>query len=121
MPYKDKEKDRECRRRAHARNPEIRQRARKAYNVRLRKLVLEHYGAYCHCPGCKVATFEFLAFDHVEGGGNKHHQELRQEGIGICNWLKKHNFPEGFQVLCHNCNMAKGFYGQCPHLKDNNG
>jgi hypothetical protein len=22
-------------------------------------------------------------------------------------------------VLCHNCNMARGFYGVCPHEKEN--
>lgn len=30
-------------------------------------------------------------------------------------WLRRNNYPNGFQVLCHNCNMAKGFYGKCPH------
>ena len=32
-------------------------------------------------------------------------------------WMIKNNFPKGFQVLCHNCNLAKGFYGKCPHEK----
>ena len=33
-------------------------------------------------------------------------------------WLKKHGFPkEGFQLLCYNCNCAKGFFGKCPHKK----
>jgi hypothetical protein len=30
----------------------------------------------------------------------------------------QNNFPEGFQILCHNCNFAKGFprnNGKCPH------
>lgn len=30
-------------------------------------------------------------------------------------WLKTNGYPDGFQTLCHNCNMAKGFYGICPH------
>jgi len=30
-------------------------------------------------------------------------------------WLKRNYFPTGFQLLCHNCNLAKGFYGKCPH------
>jgi len=90
-----------------------------AYNVRLRKLVLEHYGGKCAC--CGETYYEFLAMDHIEGGGSIHHKELRKLGISICNWLKKNNFPEGFRVLCHNCNSAKGFYGYCPHEKENNG
>ena len=32
-------------------------------------------------------------------------------------WIKKNNFPKGFQILCHNCNVAKGIYGECPHEK----
>ena len=33
-------------------------------------------------------------------------------------WKKiKNNFPKGFQILCHNCNIAKGHYGKCPHEK----
>jgi hypothetical protein len=30
-------------------------------------------------------------------------------------WLAKKNFPEGFQVLCANCNVAKSQNGVCPH------
>lgn len=30
-------------------------------------------------------------------------------------WLHANKYPDGFQVLCHNCNMAKGFYSRCPH------
>ena len=31
----------------------------------------------------------------------------------LSNWIIKNNFPKGFQVLCSNCNFAKG-------LKKNN-
>jgi hypothetical protein len=33
----------------------------------------------------------------------------------IYSWLIQNNFPGGYQVLCHNCNMAKAFYKVCPH------
>jgi len=35
----------------------------------------------------------------------------------LYSWLKKNNFPKGFQVLCMNCNFAKGKLGKCPHQK----
>ena len=35
----------------------------------------------------------------------------------VVRWITKNNSPKGFQILCHNCNMAKGFYGKCPHQK----
>ena len=78
-------------------------------------LVLRHYSAeepFCACCGEK--HLEFLCIDHVNGGGSQHRKQM---GVGkaIYPWLIRNNFPDGFQVLCHNCNMAKGFYGNCPH------
>jgi len=66
-----------------------------------------------HCACCGEAKFEFLAIDHIEGGGHKH----RKIGGGsvIYRWLRANNYPLGFRVLCHNCNQAIGYYGYCPH------
>jgi predicted restriction endonuclease len=85
-----------------------------AKNKALRLEVLAHYGGKCACCGESVP--EFLAIDHINGGGCQHRKEI--PGGNVCAWLKKNNYPEGFQVLCHNCNMAKGFYGHCPHQKE---
>jgi hypothetical protein len=30
-------------------------------------------------------------------------------------WLKREGYPPGLQVLCHNCNCAKGKKATCPH------
>lgn len=84
-------------------------------NRKRRMIVLSFYGGNpptCAC--CGEGTMQFLSIDHIQGGGNKHRKEL---GVGksIYPWLIRNNFPDGFQVLCHNCNMAKGFYGRCPH------
>ena len=66
----------------------------------------------CNC--CKEKTLQFLSIDHIEGKGNIHRKETGG-GSTTYRWLIKNNFPDGFQVLCHNCNLAKGFYGVCPH------
>ena len=29
-------------------------------------------------------------------------------GIDLVKWLTLNDFPDGFQILCHNCNYAKG-------------
>lgn len=55
--------------------------------------------------------------DHVNGGGNAHRRSIG--GTTACTvrfyrWLEVNNYPEGFQVLCHNCNFAKS-HGGCPH------
>lgn len=79
--------------------------------------VLKHYGGdppKCHC--CGESIYEFLSIDHINGGGYKHRKEIGGYfGRNFYKWLVKNNFPDGFQVLCHNCNLAKGFYGKCPH------
>ena len=81
----------------------------------LRREVLIHYSSappVCLCCGEK--TLEFLSIDHIDGGGSKHKREVHK----IYRWLKKNNFPEGFRVLCHNCNQSRGAYGYCPHEKE---
>jgi len=37
-------------------------------------------------------------------------------GVNMARWLKKNNYPDGFQVLCMNCNLGKQRNnGVCPH------
>ncbi len=82
------------------------------FHRRRRETVLAHYGGFCKC--CGEDTFEFLALDHINGGGEKHRAEVGQ-GSNMIGWIIQNNFPDGFQVLCHNCNQARGYYGRCPH------
>lgn len=83
---------------------------RKEYARQKRIECLNHYGNKCVC--CGETEPKFLSFDHINGGGTKHRNIIRRN---ITEWLVKNNFPTGFQILCHNCNQAKGFYGICPH------
>ncbi|MBY0458284.1 MAG: hypothetical protein K2V38_13165, partial [Gemmataceae bacterium] len=55
-----------------------------------------------------------MVIDHVNGGGGK---ERRERGTGevFYYWLVSQGFPEGYRVLCVNCNHALGIYGYCPH------
>ena len=76
--------------------------------------VLTHYSnGTPKCKCCGEDTYEFLSIDHIDGGGGKHRKEIR--GNNFYNWIIKNSFPVGYQVLCHNCNQAKGLYGKCPH------
>lgn len=60
---------------------------------------------------------EFLGIDHVNNDGEAHRREMAGYGRAIYQWLRHHDYPQDgrFQVLCHNCNIAKGLYGACPH------
>ena len=79
------------------------------------------------CMCCGVKGNEFLAIDHINGKREMDSEpELKKIGYSskfhtsvFYNWLIKHNFPKGFQVLCHNCNVAKGNSKDniCPHQK----
>lgn len=71
---------------------------------------LNAYGGKCDC--CPEIEPKFLAIDHTNGDGNKHRKTFTST---IYAWLRKHNYPPGFRVLCHNCNMAIAFWGVCPH------
>ena len=86
----------------------------KRFTDALRDTALRRYGGTpptCAC--CGEHRREFLAIDHIGGGGNKHRKEVKK--ATIYSWLKREGYPDGFRVLCHNCNMAIGFYKTCPH------
>ena len=79
--------------------------------------VLRAYGGgtpVCAC--CGESNPVFLAIDHVKGKGNEHRRKLGSKGgATFYNWLIRERFPPGYRVLCHNCNMAIGILGYCPH------
>jgi len=78
----------------------------------------------CNCCG-ENFHIDFLAIDHIAG-----RQQMDSEpeliklgysselsGYDLKNWLIKNDFPEGFQILCHNCNSAKKYTennNECP-------
>lgn len=80
---------------------------------RARNAVIAGYGGACVC--CGETTPEFLAIDHVNGGGRK----AILGGLNGYAYLAKiirDNYPMEYQLLCHNCNMAKK-WGICPHRR----
>lgn len=84
------------------------------YGRALRVRVLTEYGGACVC--CGERTPEFLSIDHTNNDGESHRRELGAYGRSIYRWLEQNGYPKDrFQLLCHNCNMAKGLYGGCPH------
>lgn len=111
------QKDPEAQKRRHqkwyANNREVSATRSRNAMRELRKEAVKAYGGKCAC--CGENRFEFLAIDHINGGGAKHRKELRAEGNTFTRWLKKNGWPEGFRILCHNCNSSIGYYGYCPH------
>lgn len=87
----------------------------KEYGKKLKKKIFNHYGGFmCSCCGEKEK--KFLTIDHINGGGTKHRKETNGGGRTTYRWIIKNNFPEGFRVLCMNCNFGAGQNnGVCPH------
>ena len=89
--------------------------------------VYNHYSNYdikCNC--CGERQMEFLSIDHVNNDGAEHRRTAKNShghltGNHIIYWLIQNNYPPGFQILCMNCNHAKGKDPEhlCPHQKEN--
>lgn len=89
---------------------------------KLKREVMDAYGGICAC--CGETELAFLTIDHIDGNGAEHRREMAgetgleysQAGARTYRWLRKNNYPEGFQVLCANCNCGKHWSGGvCPH------
>lgn len=83
----------------------------KNWRYRLRVQLLETYGGKCAC--CGEEYVEFLTLDHVYGGGCKERRKTDMRTTWL-HAIKIYGNGE-FQLLCMNCNWAKGKYGNCPH------
>jgi len=88
----------------------------------VRLAAMQHYSGaerpFCSC--CGEDIYEFLALDHIDGNGNTHRATVcgtKKGGTRFFAWLSKNGYPPGFQVLCFNCNQAKGAFGECPHQR----
>lgn len=93
-----------------------REKSRKWYSDLRLETLLHYGGSPPKCACCGESQLEFLAIDHINGGGR---QSRLKHGRGgqYFQRLRKLGWPEGYQVLCHNCNVAKSYYGACPHTK----
>jgi hypothetical protein len=81
---------------------------------------LLHYGhgdMYCRC--CGERQIEFLALDHINNDGGAHRRAIgKSGGSAFYAWLRTTGYTyASLLVACHNCNLARAWYGQCPHQK----
>jgi hypothetical protein len=68
---------------------------------------IAHYGGICTC--CGEDYLPFLVLDHINGGGIKLRLSANKyRGNSYYYYLEREGWPDGIQVLCANCNTAKG-------------
>lgn len=82
------------------------------HRAKIRKAILAAYGGRCTC--CGESEEKFLALDHINNDGSSHRAALGKFQK-VYDWAVKNDFPDNLQLLCHNCNLSKSFYGCCPH------
>ena len=114
--------------------------------VEKKQLVFTHYSKKlsnsnvpcCNC--CGYTGIEFLTIDHIipkremekkfksivktinenisiTPNEIKAGYNAKRKAHQLIQWLITNNFPKKFQILCWNCNFAKGILGKCPHQK----
>lgn len=83
----------------------------------LKSVVVLAYSPNGSCQCCGETDLRFLQIDHINEDGNVHRKTVKASSL--YSWLKEHNFPNGFQVLCASCNLGKSLNnGVCPHLDE---
>jgi len=101
---------------------------RKAYHKKLNEsLKFEVHSFYsklhsnsdvpcCRCCG-ENFILDFLSIDHIDGRKHLPKNEAKLGADALVMFLKRNNFPKGYQILCFNCNIAKGYpknNNECP-------
>lgn len=84
------------------------------YGARLKAEVVSVYGGRCEC--CREKRLGFLTIDHVAGGGRRQ-RAVEPQGSGrFYRKLRDAGCPEGYRVLCFNCNFGTWLgKGTCIH------
>lgn len=86
------------------------------YLTDIREQVITAFGGKCQC--CGETDHRFLTLDHINGrvDTGKSSNGRRIMGKKAMLEVVRLGFPKDkFQILCFNCNCAKGIYGICPH------
>lgn len=74
---------------------------------RLRLEVIDHYSKGTRkCTHCAYDNIKALCVDHIHNNGAEERHKLGRASQ-VLRYLRKNKYPEGYQILCHNCNVAK--------------
>lgn len=84
----------------------------RGYAGQVKSEVLTHYSknGQAECTNCGITDVDVLTIDHINEAGYSH-RKIAGLGINFYRWLKKNNYPEGYQTLCFNCNIKKHIQG----------
>ncbi len=82
--------------------------------AKLRTEALYHYSkGLMKCNCCGESQERFLTLDHINNNG---HEDKKRYGRSMLGEVKNQGYPEGYQILCYNCNCGRAHNnGVCPH------
>jgi hypothetical protein len=82
--------------------------------ARLKVEMFEALGFSCAC--CGENNPLFLSLDHKIEGDGPEQRKRYDTPQQLIRAARREGWPKDkYQVLCYNCNCAKGFFGVCPH------
>lgn len=84
----------------------------------MRFSLIDHYSkGKMVCACCGEGTYIFLTLDHINNNGTSERKKYAGGGHQHYRWIIKNGMPDGYQVLCYNCNCgrAKTEDKKCPH------
>jgi hypothetical protein len=87
---------------------------KKRYHERKLRVITYYSKGDIKCNCCDESLYSFLTIDHINGRKEFGHSRTISGGR-LYEWIVKNDFPDGFQILCYNCNCGKRDYGECPH------
>lgn len=76
------------------------------YHKKLRLAIISAYTNGTMKCKCGYTDIRALTIDHINGGGRQERKRIGSNSV-FYNYLIKNNFPEGYQILCANCNTIK--------------
>lgn len=96
--------------------------AKKRSHRKLKDQVFGAYGGYL-CTCCGETEPSMLTIDHINGDGAAHRKRVSRTkhygsmtSVTVYHLLRDQGFPDGYQVLCYNCNISKHRNGNvCGH------
>jgi hypothetical protein len=84
----------------------------KRERAQLKLDMIEALGGKCAC--CGESHPFFLSLDHVSNDGAMYREKYNEQQI--YRLARREGWPKDkYQLLCMNCNFAKGHFGECPH------
>lgn len=112
------EADRSPQLKRYYKDKEVMKAQNRAWRQNMRMSILSYYsGGTMSCACCGEMILEFLTLDHMNNNGTAERKKYANGGHQHYRRIIKLGYPEGFQVLCYNCNCgrAKTRDKVCPH------